>query len=449
MLAGADRSAQDMIHYVTQNGIGNAWVANELSRLEAASVPFQLHAMRKPEQLFHTSPWAHRLDQHTQVIYPLPWLALMVSLLLAPGMFKSRFFAAFWNALFGEREHLRARLAGLAHFAVACHWARLLRAGTAPVTHVHSQWVNSCGTIAMFGAWLLDVPFSFTGHATDLFRDRCALLDKIRRADFIVCISEFHRRFFLDNGARPEQCVLAYCGIDPECFYPPSEAAARTSASFRIRASGRLVEKKGFSLLIDACKLLADRGEQFDCVIGGSGPLEAALKAKIKALGLSESVTVTGEVLLQERIIDFMHGGDVYVLPCVWAADGDVDGLPQMLMEAMACGLPAISTRLVGIPDLIRHEETGLLVAPDDRDELAAAIARLMHDRRLGQQLASAGRQWVLDRFDLRDCLEPLIDRYRERLGMDTAPARLPPERAGGSPPAATIRKDSAQELQT
>ena len=416
-----------MIHYVTENGIGNAWVANELSRVEAAGVPFVLHAMRSPDKLFHASPWAERLNERTRVIYPLPMLGLALSLMLAPWLFRRRFAGALWNALFGDREHLRARTAGLAHFAVACHWARMLRGGTEPVALIHSQWVSSGGTIAMFGAWLLDVPFSFTGHATDLFRDRCALNDKIARAEFIVCISEFHRQFYLDNGARPEKLVLAHCGIDPACFYPA--VAAPAPRPYRILASGRLVEKKGFSLLIDACKVLTDRGEAFECVIGGSGPLEGALKAQIKALGLSQTVTVTGELLLQEKIIDFMHSGNVFVLPCVWAVDGDVDGLPQMLMEAMACGLPCISTRLVGIPDLIRHEQTGLLVSPNDAGELAEAIARLMHDRPLAQRLARDGRAWTLARFDLRTCLEPLIERYRQCLGMVS-----PSVATGGSP---------------
>ena len=435
-----------MIHYVTQNGIGNAWVANELSRVEAAGVPFVLHAMRSPDKLFHASPWAERLNERTRVIYPLPMLGLALSLMLAPWLFRRRFAGALWNALFGDREHLRARAAGLAHFAVACHWARMLRSGTEPVALIHSQWVSSGGTIAMFGAWLLDVPFSFTGHATDLFRDRCALNDKIARAEFIVCISEFHRQFYLDNGARPEKLVLAYCGIDPACFYPAVVApAART---YRVLASGRLVEKKGFSLLIDACKILADRGEAFECVIGGSGPLEGPLKAQIKALGLSQTVTVTGELLLQEKIIDFMHSGDAYVLPCIWAADGDVDGLPQMLMEAMACGLPAVSTRLVGIPDLIHDEQTGLLISPNSRDELVAAIARLMHDRPLSQRLANLGRQWVLEHFDLRDCLEPLIERYRERLGVPAAsahPEKLPQQEGRVAPAPMPARNDTRQ----
>lgn len=415
-----------MIHYVTSNGIGNAWVANELSRLEVAGVPFVLHALRKPESLFHGSDWARRLDERTRAIYPLPALGFALSLLLAPLLFHRRFLAALLNALFGRREHSRARLMGLAHLAVACHTARMMRAAPEPVSHIHSQWIHSCGTVAMYLAWLLDVPFSFTGHATDLFRDRSALLDKIERADFIVCISEFHRDFYLEHGARPAQCVIAYCGIDPSWFHPPASGAERTQQRYRILASGRLVEKKGLTYLLDACKLLVERGESIECVIGGSGPLEAALRAQVDRLGLAGQVEVTGQALMQEKIIDFMHGGDVYVLPCVWAADGDVDGLPQMLMEAMACGLPAISTRLVGIPDLIRDGETGLLVPPNDASALADAIQRLMHDRALSKRLADAGLRWVHERFDLRNCLEPLIERYRQRLGLVANQAATP-----------------------
>lgn len=404
-----------MIHYFTSNGVGNAWVANELSGMGAAQIPFVLHAMRKPDRLMHDSDWAIRINDDTRELYPLPMLPLLASLLAGPFLFGGRYFVALLNALFGRREHLRARIAGIAHFAAACHWARTLRQAAEPVTHIHSQWAHSCGTIAMYGGWLLDVPFSFTGHATDLFRDRCALEDKIRRADFIVCISEFHRSFYLENGARPEQLFIVYCGINPEWFHPPGENAAG-DRTFRVLSSGRLVEKKGFAYLIEACRILADRGEQFECVIGGSGELEADLRAQVEKLKLDAIVTVTGKALQQERIIEFMHSGDVYVLPCVWATDNDVDGLPQMLMEAMACGLPAISTRLVGIPDLIRDGETGLLVEANDATGLADAISRLMHDRELAQRLARNGRQWVDEKFNLKDCLNPLIERFRQKL---------------------------------
>jgi colanic acid/amylovoran biosynthesis glycosyltransferase len=406
-----------VIHYITSNGVGNAWVANELSRVESAGLPFVLHAMRRPDKLFHASQWALKMNERTLALYPVPLLQLLVSIFAAPFLFRGRFFSALWNALFGKREHVRARVAGIAHFVVACFWARSMKNRPEPVAHIHSQWVSSCGTIGMYGAWLLEVPFSFTGHAADLFRERCALQDKIRRAEFIVCISEFHRRFYLQHEARPEKLFIAYCGIDAGWFYPRRQVAA-AEEPYRILSSGRLIEKKGFGYLIEACRVLADQGERFECLIGGSGELEAQLRSQIQRLGLSHRVKLTGQTLVQEKIVEFMHRGDVYVLPCVWASDNDVDGLPQMLVEAMACGLPAISTRLVGIPDLIRHGQTGLLVEPNDAAALADAIARLMRDRALAAQLAEAGRQWVQERFNLETCLEPLIERYRQRLGL-------------------------------
>ena len=124
---------------------------------------------------------------------------------------------------------------------------------------IHSQWIHSCGTVGMYGAWLLDVPFSFTGHAVDLFRDRVALDDKIRRAEFIVCISEFHRRFYLEHGARPQRLHVVYCGIDTGAF---AFHRHRREGRFREPSVGRLVEKKGFNDLIQACGILADRGDQ-------------------------------------------------------------------------------------------------------------------------------------------------------------------------------------------
>ncbi len=416
-----------MIHYVTQNGIGNAWVANELSRVEAAGIPVALHAMRAPDKLLHDSDWAVAMNRRTELMYPLPLVAMFFSLLAAPFRFRGRFFSAMWNAFFGRREHIRARLAGIAHLVVAVHWATGLRKSGRAVSQIHSQWINSCGTIAMYGAWLLDAPFSWTGHATDLFRNRSALLDKIERANFIICISTFHRDFYLKHGARPEQLVITYCGIDLSWFYPPT-VARDPNKTYRIVSSGRLVEKKGFSDLIDACKILVDRGEKFECVIGGSGPLEAELNAQIKRLNLADRISVTGKALLQEKIVDFMHEGDVYVLPCVWASDGDVDGLPQMIMEAMASGLPAISTRLVGIPDLLQHEDTGLLVEPNQPAQLADAMARLMHDPALAARLSANGQQLLKKTFDLNNCLEPLIDKFRQSLAVAT-----PGQRSTGS----------------
>jgi len=403
-----------MIHYMTSSGIGQAWVANELNVVQKAGIPFVLHAMRKPDSTFHRAEWAQRLDDATVVIYPMPPFGTLMSILAAPFLFGRKFFSSLQNAIFGKRESMRARVACLAHFIVACHWARIHR--NDKISHIHSQWAYSCCSIAMYAAWLLEKPFSFTGHATDLWRDRVALADKIRRAAFIICISIFHRDFYLKHGAGPEQLHIVYCGIDVQQFSPSAKNDRPTDGLVHIRSSGRLVEKKGFIYLIEACRILLEREVKFECTIAGSGPLELELREAIEKNKLADKITLTGKELKQEDIAAFAQSGTVYCLPCVWASDNDVDGLPQMLMENMASGLPAISTRLVGIPDLIIDQQTGLLVEPNDAVQLADAIQRIATDRDLGLRLAEAGRKHIIEYFELESALQPLLNLYRRQL---------------------------------
>ncbi len=402
-----------MIHYMTTIGVGDAWVGNELRIVKRAGIPVRLHALNRPERTFFSSGDIAEMGRETQALYPLPKMRVVADLLAAPLRFRARFFAALWNALTGPRESGRVRVVTLWHFIVACHWAGQLRHEA--VSHIHSQWIHSGGSVAMYGAWLLGKPFSFTGHAADLFRNRAALDDKIARADFIVCISEFHRSFYLEHGARAEQLIVVYCGIDPAHF-TPNRRLRPDGAPWHILSSGRLVAKKGFPVLIGACRILKERGLYFRCTIGGSGPDEAMLRQVISDAGLEDVITLTGEALKQEDIPTFMAAGDVYCLPCVWAADNDVDGLPQMLMEAMACGLPVVSTQLVGIPDLVREGETGVLVDPEDAPALADAMMRLEANPALATQLAEDGRALVVEKFDINTCLEPLLSRYRDAL---------------------------------
>ncbi|MEP0147871.1 MAG: glycosyltransferase family 4 protein [Roseobacter sp.] len=398
---------------MTTQGVGDAWVGNELRVVKKAGIPVTLHALMRPEKTYFSSPDIAEMAEATHAIYPMSKRRVLRAVLAAPGRFGGRFWAALKDACFAPRETLRIRAVGLWHLAVACHWAAQL--ADEDVTHIHSQWIHSGGTVAMYGAWLMDRSFSFTGHAADLFRNRSALQSKIARADFIICISEFHRQFYIKNGADADKLHIAYCGIDTSHFIPRRRTRPE-STPLHILSSGRLVAKKGFPVLIEACGLLRERGLDFRCTIAGSGPDETDLRTQIEAADLGDLITLTGEALKQEDIPDFMYSGDIYTLPCLWAADNDVDGLPQMLMEAMACGLPAISTNLVGIPDLIRSGETGLLVPPEDAMALADALMRLGGDEELSQDLAEKGRSHLIDRFDLQNCLEPLISQYRARL---------------------------------
>ncbi len=407
-----------MIHYITSTGVGNAWVGNELMALADRGIPFRLHSLHKPTATFFKSEQVKQIAEQTNYIYPLGVWRVLTSLLLAPFIFPRYFFPALWNSFFGRKESFSIRLKSILHFCVSCVWARSLR--KQPVSHIHSQWINSCGTVGMYAAWLLKKPFSFTGHAADLFRERCALKDKIKRAEFIVCISSFHRDFYLSEGADPGQLIISYCGIDTGMFSPSptSDAGAETSdkTPIRLLSAARLVDKKGFKYLISACKSLADQGIDFSCIIAGDGPLLNELEYQIQQLHLGGRVTLTGRPILQEDIPSFMRRGDIYCLPCVWAEDGDVDGLPQMLMEAMACGVPVVSTRLVGIPDLIVEGETGLLAAPNNTQDLANQLRQLIEDSPLRSRLAINGRQQVENLFDLATCLDTLFDRFTQSI---------------------------------
>lgn len=401
-----------MIHYITTNGIGNAWVAAELQVMQRQKVPFVLHSLRAPHQNFFGADWAREINQQTRLLYPLPTWGFVVSLFLAPFLFGPRYFAGLANALFSPRENWRARFASVAHFFVACHWARSLRGQS--VDLIHAQWVHSSGTVAMYGAWLLGVPFSFTGHAADLFRERAALADKVHRAEFIVCISDFHRWLYQTLGARDEQMHTVYCGIDVDQF-PYQDRTGRTRP-FTITSVGRLVAKKGFDVLIEACRILTERGHQFECLIVGDGPLASRLRHLVNSYGLEKHVLVSGQAIMQEDLRRLLNYTDIYAQPCVWATDNDVDGTPRTLLEAMACGAPAVATRIAGIPDMIEDERSGLLVEPNDPFELANTLERLIIDRPLAHRLSLGGRRQIEDKFDIQHCLTPLVELFQQHL---------------------------------
>ena len=406
MTAGKGNS----ICYITTNGIGNAWVAAELKVLGEKGIHIDLYSMRRPHQSFFSSEWANRISQNTECLYPLPIIPFIFSILVAPFLFKVRFFSTLGNALWSPRENIRARVAGLAHFFVACHWARKIRSKNYQL--IHSQWIQSGGTIGFCASQLLGVSFSFTGHAVDLFRDRCALRDKIEHADFIIAISKFHKDFYITEGANPEKIHVVYCGIDlDEYAYSYSES----QAPMKILSFGRLVEKKGYSTLIEACALLRDLGLEFQCEIAGSGPEYAKLKELTASLSVGDQVTITGQALKQEEIEEWMSTGNIFAQPCCWSADNDVDGIPRSLMEAMAVGLPSIATNVAGIPDLIEDQTTGLLIPEHDAEALAKAIESLIDDPLLRYHLSKSGRQIIEQRFNLETCLDPLAEIFSHR----------------------------------
>ena len=263
--------------------------------------------------------------------------------------------------------------------------------------HLHAHWATYPSTAARILAGRIGCPWSFTGHAHDIFVHDQDLSGKLAQADFSVTISEYNRRQL--SARLPSELhnrlAVIHCGVLPADL--PFTAEGREPAY--IVGVGRLDPIKGFIHLVKACALLQERGIDFRCDIIGDGPLRDELQQAINQAGLSERVRLTG-ALPQQDVRQKINRATMFVLPSVLLADGNADGIPVALMEAMACGATAISTRVSGIPELIHHEENGLLVTPGQATELADAMARLLADAPLRTRLAQAARNTIIHDFD-------------------------------------------------
>ncbi|MBM4385833.1 MAG: glycosyltransferase family 4 protein [Deltaproteobacteria bacterium] len=281
------------------------------------------------------------------------------------------------------------------------------------VSRIHAHMAHVPTTIAMILARHLGLPFSFTGHAVDLFRDGSLLREKLRRAAFCACISEWHRAFYQSiDRLSVDRLPVIRCGVDIERFAPRGESR-RTDGRRQIVAVGRLVPKKGFDLLLDAAPALLERHRDLVIRIAGDGPEREALTARWRSLGAPKNIELLGAAT-NEDVRRMLRDADLFVLPCRIDDSGDRDGIPVVLMEAMACGTPVVSGDLPAIRELITDGDTGLLVPSDDSAALAAAIERVLTDRALAGRLAARGRERVVEEFALEINLRRLTRAFGE-----------------------------------
>ena len=266
------------------------------------------------------------------------------------------------------------------------------------ITHLHAHFASAAGRVARLAARIAGANYSVTAHAKDIFHeavDPAALRAVLDDAAAVVTVSDFNLEHLraLAPAARIER---VYNGLDLE-RYAFADPGVRPP---RVIAVGRLVEKKGFGDLVDACARLAAAGRAVRCDIVGEGEQRDALAARIGEHGLERHVRLLGQ-LTQEEVRAAIAASAVLAAPCVVARDGNRDGLPTVLLEAMALGTPCVSTPVTGIPEAIEHECTGLLVGERDPVALAAALARLLDDGVLRSRLAASARARVEADFEL------------------------------------------------
>ena len=298
-----------------------------------------------------------------------------------------------------RRGEMRSLGRGLRRFCQTC----CLVHEKGQIEHLHAHFASDPTRLASWVQMICNCSYSITTHAKDLYQDdrigSPGLRNKLSLARFAVANSNYSaaglRAIF--NGQAPTKIFTIYNSVDLSTF---SQRLNEPSEPL-ILSVGRLVEKKGFVDLIKACRLLKDWGVNFNCEIIGSGPLGASLDDGIVKLGLDNTVKLRGQRPHQELGNHYLKA-TVFALPCVVAANGDRDILPNVLKEAMAVGVPVVTTRLEGIEELVMHEKTGLLSNPGDIEGLAQSLRRLLTDPELRHRLANQARRLIEERFNLQ-----------------------------------------------
>lgn len=345
----------------------------------------------------------------------LKWLALNlpVSLRIHRRLFLARplpYLGALGEALgMGLKYRRNARPSFLKEFLQAGFIAeRVLASGR--IRHLHAHFCHTAATVAMLAGRLCGLSFSFTAHAKDIYVEEHnpgdLLAVKMRRAKFVVTCTDANRRHLESIAPGAAAIHTIYHGLDPARFAP--RPAGPPEERPLILSVGRLVEKKGFPVLVEACRRLKDRGYAFQCrIVSGGGPEQGRVVSLIEALGMEDTVRLCPPVT-QEELRKVYEQAAIFVLPCQIAENGDRDGIPNVLVEAMAMGLPVVSTNISGIPELIDHDVNGWLAPQKDPEALADALALLLEQPALRHRLGLAAREKVCRAFDSNEKIAAL-----------------------------------------
>lgn len=284
--------------------------------------------------------------------------------------------------------------------------------------HLHAHWGTHSALLAYQISILTGLRYSVTLHAHDLYIHQFMLGEKLRHAETVVTISEYNRRMI--ERLYPEvadNIEVVRCGVDTDTIEPVGTCDPIEGRVPRISIVAGLREYKGHAYLIEAHELLHKRGRQVALDIIGDGPLRGELEAMAARSTACDEITFVG-AKPADVAMELVGQSDVFVLPSVVMDNGRKDGIPVALMEAMAMTVPAVSTTVSGIPELVEHDVTGLLVDPEDAVQLADAIERLLSDHELRGRLATAGRQRVVDQFDLSQTVEAMDRIVTDAIGQ-------------------------------
>ncbi|MEN6442078.1 MAG: glycosyltransferase [Syntrophobacter sp.] len=399
--------------------ISESFISSEILLLESLGVPMEIYSLRRPRESF-VHPHVRGIKAGVTYIpeYVLPNLgAIIRSNSELAREIGCRYAWCFRRAI--ARAFSLRKTATIRHFLQAGHLARTKLSNPA-VGHIHAHFCHTPASVAFFASELTGLPFSFTAHAKDIYTsDAEQLVRKIGAARFVVTCNRYNARFLsaaAENGGCSTPIHTIYHGIDTGYF---TFAAPSTPAPpYRILSVGRLVAKKGYDDLLRALAILDRSGLGFCFTHIGTGDLSETITRMARECGLDGKVRFMG-TLAHDSVISHYRDAHCFVLASKVAGNGDRDGIPNVLVEAMACGVPVVSTHVSAIPELVEDRSTGLLVPPGDPSAMAGAIREVLIGSPAARERAARARAKVETEFDNRKCVLKLHALFQRVLNSD------------------------------
>ena len=396
--------------------ISETFISNEILLLEKLGFPIHLFSMRRPRENF-THQSVNQIQAAVDylpetLLRPLPRLLYHNCRLAArrPGIYARALKIAF-------QRFLRTRKsATLKHLFQAGYLVQRLMPDRR-IIHLHAHFAHSPASVAMFASILSGRPFSFTAHAKDIYTsDPRQLKEKAALAKFVVTCTEYNRRYLMALcDGEPGEIHRIYHGIDTGQFSLSPQGLSKAEPPYRILTVARLIAKKGLPTVYRALKVLQDQGIVFKHTLIGDGEDRQKILSIIKDLGLTAHTRWLG-TQPHEVVRDYYKRAHLFVLGCEVAPNGDRDGIPNVLFESMAMGVPVVATNLSAIPELVETEKTGLLVNPGVPAKMAEAMLRMLTDTDLRTRIIPAARQRVVHDFDNQPLIRDLAAVYRKEI---------------------------------
>jgi glycosyltransferase involved in cell wall biosynthesis len=376
--------------------VSETFISGEIAELSRQGVDVRIFSLQHPRDPGPQHPDAQALLDRTTYL-PTGQTGLVRLAIAALGAFFASPGRAAGSAWWCLRRALTSRNHGeLLRFAQAAFIARRLPESA---EHIHAHFAHGPATCAAMVSRLSGVPYSFTAHARDIFEyaDKRSVHDKVAAAQSVIAISEHGQRRVIDLAGAPlaDRVQLVHNGIDLAHF---RRRLTEPSGTPHVLCVARLVEKKGQDTLLRAISVLARHGRTVECELIGDGPLREDLERTAEWLGIADRVQFSGAVDA-EGVRAAYEKATMFVLPCQMDSNGDQDGLPVSLVEAMAVGVPVVSTTISGIPELITNGVSGLLVEPHDAHALAEAMATVIDDAKLRVRMTDEAHR-VAETYD-------------------------------------------------